>query len=107
LWQKIVKAKYLRNKTIYNVRERFNDSPCWKALLKVKDTYLAGRKIKIENGSIARLWKNPIFHDILYAMIFPELFAVCQKQDCTIQEAVAIDFNIPFRRTLRGDLLDN
>jgi hypothetical protein len=38
LWQDIVKAKYLRNKSVANVTARFNDSPCWKGLLKVKDT---------------------------------------------------------------------
>ena len=39
LWQKIVKAKYLRNKTVASVKPRISDSPSWKNLLKVKDTY--------------------------------------------------------------------
>jgi hypothetical protein len=46
LWQQIVKARYLRNKLVASVSSRFSDSPCWKSLILVKDTYLAGRRIK-------------------------------------------------------------
>ena len=34
LWQRIVKAKYLRNKSIALVKARINDSPCWKICLR-------------------------------------------------------------------------
>ena len=60
LWQDIVRARYLRNKTVTEVGTRFSDSPCWKALLKVKEVYLVGRKINIESGNIARVWMDPI-----------------------------------------------
>ena len=56
LWQKIVKAKYLRNKTVASVRPRVSDSPCWKNLLKVKDTYFCGRRITLRKGDIVRFW---------------------------------------------------
>jgi hypothetical protein len=59
LWQDIVRAKYLRNNTIATITPRFNDSPCWKVLLKVKDTYFAGIKITLNNGNTTRLWKGP------------------------------------------------
>lgn len=36
MWQNIVKAKYLRSIMVANVKARMSDSPCWKALLKVK-----------------------------------------------------------------------
>lgn len=33
LWQDIIRAKYLRRAIVASVKEKFNDSPCWKAIL--------------------------------------------------------------------------
>jgi hypothetical protein len=44
LGQRIVRQKCMRNKTMSSVKPRFNDSPCWKALLKVKEHYLQGER---------------------------------------------------------------
>jgi hypothetical protein len=49
-----------RTKTDATVHCKFNDFPCWKALLKIKDTYMACRKVNLKNGNICRLWKDPI-----------------------------------------------
>jgi hypothetical protein len=38
LWQDIFKAKYLRTKYVASIHCKFNDSPCWKSLLKIKYT---------------------------------------------------------------------
>jgi hypothetical protein len=78
LWEDIVKAKYLRNKSLATVECRFNDSPGWKALLKVKDTYLVGRKTKLGNGNICRLWKNSINNERPLCETYPILFEICQ-----------------------------
>jgi hypothetical protein len=106
LWQDIVKAKYLRNKTVATVSSKFNDSPCWKAILKVKDTYFAGRKVVLNNGNITRLWKDPIMGEQPFCEKFPVLFNLCQVQDCTVKSCKEANFEIPFRRHLRGELLD-
>jgi hypothetical protein len=107
LWQKIVKAKYLRNKTVATVTSRFNDSPCWKSILKVKDTYLAGRMVMLKNGNITRLWKDSIMGEQPFCDQFPVLFNLCQVQDCTIKSCREANFVIPFRRRLRGELMDH
>jgi hypothetical protein len=101
-----VKAKYLRNKSLATVQCRFNDSPGWKALLKVKDTYLVGRKIKLGNGNICRLWKDSINNERPLCETYPVLFDICQEQDITVKDALDKDLIIPFRRTLRGDSLN-
>jgi hypothetical protein len=85
----------LRNITIANVHSRFNDSPCWKALLKVKDTYMAGRKITMENGNISRLWKDSINNERPFCDSFPILFDLCQEQDITIRDALDKNLIIP------------
>jgi hypothetical protein len=105
LWQDIVKAKYLRNKSVANVTARFNDSPCWKGLLKVKDTYMVGRKINLRKGNICRLWQDSISGDPPFSLQFPKLFDLCLEKDCAILDASVSDCEIPFRRTLRGDNL--
>jgi hypothetical protein len=58
LWQKLVKAKYLSKSSIYTVSHKLHDSPMWYDLLKVKDVYLKGRIVKIENGKNTRLWED-------------------------------------------------
>lgn len=60
LWQDVVRAKYLKRSSIANIKGKFNDSPFWKALLKVKETYMAGRRVVVNSGDVARLWHDPI-----------------------------------------------
>jgi hypothetical protein len=105
LWQDIVKAKYLRNKSLANVTARFNDSPCWIALLKIKSTFMVGRKINLRKDNICRLWQDSITGEPPLCLHFPDLFDLCLDKECTIQHACVFDFEIPFRRTLRGDNL--
>lgn len=54
LWQNIIQAKYLHSKNIFNVSHKASDSPMWTDLLKIKDLYLWGRKIRIGNGKKTR-----------------------------------------------------
>ena len=54
LWQQLVEAKYLHNKTIHTINHRINDSPIWYDLLKIKDLYLQCRGITIRNGKNTR-----------------------------------------------------
>lgn len=105
LWQKIVKAKYFRNQTVASVKPRFNDSPCWKNIFKVKETYMAGRKIILNSGNLMRLWLDPWYNNKNLSDQFPQLFDLCQKQNCTIAEFVDCNFLIPFRRRLLDDML--
>ena len=43
LWQDVIRAKYLKIDSVASVRCRFGDSPSWKAIMKVKEHYFAGR----------------------------------------------------------------
>jgi hypothetical protein len=42
----VAKKSSKRNikKTVATVTQKFNDFPCWKEILKFKETYFAGRK---------------------------------------------------------------
>jgi hypothetical protein len=95
----------LRNKYVANVTTKYNDSRCWKSLLKIKDTYMVGRKINLKNGNICRLWKDSILDEIPFCIQFPNLFDLRMEKDCTIKEALYVNLVNHFRRTLRGDNL--
>ena len=58
MWQQIVRKKYLVNQSIASVKHRFDDSPCWSDLLKVKELYMASRSIQVGSGNTARFWED-------------------------------------------------
>lgn len=106
LWQHIVRARYFSNKTVAAIQPRFTDSPCWKAIMKVKDVYFAGRKIVINSGKLVRLWHDPWFSDVPLKNHFPVLFDIYQKQECTLADFILASCELPFRRRLFGEIVD-
>lgn len=50
IWQQIIRFKYLKNDSICNVKHRQSDLAIWVELLKVKDAYLQGRRMIINDG---------------------------------------------------------
>jgi hypothetical protein len=83
LRQKIVRQKYLKNKTVTNVKARASDSPSWRALLKVNDYYLYGREVVLNKGDIVRFWLDPWEGDVSLAKKYPGLFNICHSQEDT------------------------
>jgi hypothetical protein len=78
LWERIVKHKYLRNKSVANVKTRFIDSPCWKALLNIKEVYMAVRKVLLKNGNLVRC----LAMGCSFAATVPSLFDFFQEPAC-------------------------
>lgn len=89
-----------------SVKEKSNDSPCRKAILKVKELYMAGRKVEIQTADVARLWKDPLVDNIPLNEKFPLLFNICNFQDCTVNKCLDVDVNTFFRRWLSPELGD-
>lgn len=54
LWQKIVRKK--NDGGIYQLHSTVNDSPCWADLIKMKDVYIIGRKMKVDDGKQTDFW---------------------------------------------------
>jgi hypothetical protein len=63
--------------------------------------------VMLKNGNITRLWKDSIMGEQPFCDQFPVLFNLCQVQDCTIKSCREANFVIPFRRRLRGELMDH
>jgi hypothetical protein len=86
LWKQIVKFKYMRNKSIFEINHRLNDSPMWFDLLKVKDIYLQGRKMKIGNGESASFWFDTWLYNEPLCLTAPILFELCENKNVTIAQ---------------------
>jgi hypothetical protein len=89
LWQKIVREKYLKNKTVTNVKARASDSPSWRDLLKVQDYYLCGREVVLNKGDIVRFWLDPWEGDVPLAEKYPGLFNICHSQEVTFEQVAS------------------
>lgn len=100
LWQEIVKAKYLKNKPISTVKNRMDDSPVWKDLLKVRHVYLKGRKITTGNGCKTLLWKDTWLDDTPLCCNYSTLYELYKDKDITVQKFVEMNMQAGFRRRL-------
>jgi len=103
LWQEIVRYKYLRNKSIYEVKHSLNVSAMWSDLLKVKDIYLQGREIKAGKGELTSFWLDSWLYDEPLSSCAPILFELCDNKNVTVAQ-VRNGFNITFRRWLFEEL---
>ena len=106
LWQEVIRAKYMKKDTVTSIKSKFSDSPMWKAIMKVKEYYLAGRKVVLNSGNLARVWKDPLNQEISMDQKYPMLYSICNKQEITVEKfrnGVGDDF---FRRQLHTPLLD-
>uniref|UniRef100_A0A453F4P8 Reverse transcriptase domain-containing protein n=1 Tax=Aegilops tauschii subsp. strangulata TaxID=200361 RepID=A0A453F4P8_AEGTS len=106
LWQDVIHAKYLRNDMVPSVKSKFGDSPIWKAIMKVKEIYLAGREVILNSGNVARVWNDPIRGDTPLRDKFPALFSICNYQEITVAEFRNFEGNDLFRRNLHPPLTD-
>jgi hypothetical protein len=52
IWQDIVRLKYVKGSPTYLIPNRYNDSPIWSDLLKIRHIYLMGREFKIGDGKM-------------------------------------------------------
>lgn len=59
------------------MKSKLSDSPIWKAIMKVKEQYMAGREVVLGSGNIARLWSDSLNGNQPLNVRFPELFVIC------------------------------
>jgi hypothetical protein len=84
LWQKIIRYKYLRNKSVCSVKHKQTNSAIWSDLLKIKDIYLQGKVMKLKNGNTTLFWKDRWLFDQPLSELFPDLFAMCMQQNISV-----------------------
>ena len=104
VWQDLVRARYLSNKSVSTVTPRQSDSPCWKALPKIRELYTVGRRIKLGRGDLTRVWKDSINGLPPLNLKFPQLFEICTDQDCVVEKVGKVNASTFFRRRLCPNL---
>lgn len=88
IWQDIIRAKYLKNHSISNVKHRINDSPVWCDLLKVKQFYLCGRKLKVNNGANTLFWTDPWLEEKPLCSLYSVIFELANEKAISVNDFI-------------------
>lgn len=104
IWQSLIKNKYIKDKMISNVPPRVDDSPVWKDLMKVRNIYLAGRKVKVQDGKSVQLRQDCWLEDQPLCVKFPILFELCDHKNISVRGFVDKEGFLTFRRWLPSTL---
>ena len=70
--------------TVVSVKTKFGNSLIWKAIMKVKEHYLAGRKVVLKSGNLARVWDDSINDQPPLCSQFPAMYSICNNQGITV-----------------------
>lgn len=100
LWQDLVKAKYIKNGLINTVQTKFNDSPVWKDLMKIRHFYIRGRKVKANNGEKTLLWTDSWMEETPLCLKLSTLFELCKEKSISVADCVKKGGQVEFRRWL-------
>ena len=68
--------------------------------MKIRHIYLAGRKIKVGDGSITLFWLDCWINDKPLYLLYPTLFELCEAKLITVKKFSEVRGNISFRRWL-------
>ena len=85
---------------VSTVPPRPDDSPVWKDLLQVRQTYLAGRKVLIKNCENVLFWLDCWLDDQPLCIKFPTLFELNDFKYISVDDFVKKNGLITFRRWL-------
>ena len=100
IWQRIIKAKYIKSGLISTVKPHLDDSPVWNDLMKVRYIYLAGRKIKVCDGSKTLFWLDCWLNDKPLCTLYPTLFEFSDTKLVTVKKFIELRGSTSFRRWL-------
>ena len=103
IWQELLHSKYLRTKTLAEVQAKPMDSPFWKGLMQVKDSFFVRGVFKVGNGAITRFWEYIWLGDVPLAQQYPTLYNIVQRKNISVHDVLSHNpLNIGFRRNLHG-----
>ena len=101
LWQNLLTNKYLRSKSLSQVKAKPYDSHFWRSLMKIKDEVLAKGSFEIKDGSKARFWEDTWVGEVPFKVKYPSLFNVVRDPHAMVAKILASrPLNLSFRRAL-------
>jgi len=104
VWQELLRKKYLKNKTISEVKWKPGDSYFLSGLMKVKDRFCHLSTFNLYNGTHIRFWEDRWFRNSTLKEQYPSLYNICRKKHISIASVFSsTPLNISFRRALVGE----
>jgi hypothetical protein len=58
LWQCVLKKKYLKGKTLSQLKRKTGDSHFWSGLMEIKKIVLVRGRFQVHDGSQTRFWED-------------------------------------------------
>ena len=106
-WQEMIRAKYLKRKTLSQCESSPANSHFWNGIMSVKDIFYNCCQRIVGDGHKTRFWEDAWIHNKPLCQLFPRLYKLTFHQNITVAKAFEHDFNcIRFRRCLYGETLD-
>jgi hypothetical protein len=99
MWHELLVNKYLRNKTLSQVKIKPTDSPFWKGLMGLKEIFIKNGSFTIGNGQKTRFWEDTWLGDTPLVLQYPSLYNNVRQKNVLSNNPL----NIEFRRTLNGN----
>jgi hypothetical protein len=104
-----VNLKYVKGSPICYVMSRYNHSPVWSDLLKVRPIYLNRRLFKINNGQLVSFCLDRWLGDKPLCQ-YPVLFELCVDKESSVyqvqQEGWVLRFRIQLPNMIRAQWYD-
>ena len=102
-WQQLLKNKYLGHKSLTQISRRPDDSHFWSGLMNIKDQFLRWGHFQVRNGHATRFWKDIWLTSRPLSEQFPNLFNIVRNKSALVVDVFSYsNFNLSFRRTIRG-----
>ena len=101
MWQTLLTNKYLRSKSLTQVKAKPYDSHFWRGLMHIKDEVLAKGSFDIKDGSKTRFWDDTWVGDLSFKVKYTSLYNIVRDPHATVTRVMATSpLNVSFRRAL-------
>ncbi|WVZ54946.1 hypothetical protein U9M48_005671 [Paspalum notatum var. saurae] len=103
LWQRLLRNKYLRDKTLTQLEKKPGDSHFWSGLMGIKDQFLNLGSFILKNGTQIRFWEDIWLDGVSLKYQYPSLFNIVRKKHATIADVLGSN---PLNENLVARLLN-
>ena len=98
VWHELILNKYLRSKSLTQVKAQPSDSPFRKGLTKVKDEFFERGSFYVGNGESVRFWEDTWRGDKPLSSQYPSLYNILHRKEVTVtlvmSQAPPININL-------------
>ena len=106
IWQRLIRKKYLGDKTLSQVYKKAGDSHFWSGLKEMKDLFLSLRVFKVHSGDQTRFWEDLWLGNKILKDEYPELYRITRRKNVTVASVLnSRPLNVSFRRSYLGNKL--